>query len=1041
MRFRNLFFVLIFFSSLGKLIASDYYGGSIYYKSIGNNQYQVTAKLIAGCSISNFDTAFITASDSNGAFKIDIATLVSETDITGYGSKAGISRCYSSPLIHGFVERTYVDTFDLTGKGCEIYFSLIKYSRVSFISTNNLGSNSMYLRAYLNQCDGNGNSSPEFIAAPKILIDANSKYHQNWGVFEPNSNSEYVIELDTPKATSSSNPSYFGNYSALKPFRFLGWPNNNLPSPSGFHFDNETGDLQATPNLANEVSVVKVKASEYQTINGARKLIGFVERDLVQINISDTNHTPTLNLQDEYFVCIGDTLRMYITAFDSNTKDSLSMAYYPVLQGNVSVNFMNTNNRRPAAFFSYVPTSNDFNKLRYFVFSVADTSLSGSGNGKSNVYTSKIRVVKKPEFTFGVQLGSCNEVYYTVNNITDSADIGMKPAGEIKVYNSFGNQVLKSTTSPFLLNNAGSYRIEYTAFGRGCNSKKDTIIYVSNSAPSLGRMDTSFCRNSEYELKPKVNYFNLQNCSFKWITGNPADTLSSLVIYDSLVSDTGSYLLQIQDNNNQCVYNLEYNYIINNIPQATISGQNEFCPYDTAKYLVLHVDSFKNTESYLWLNFNYPAPSMTVIRPKRDTTVYLKVTNKISGCSDTFSIPYVIFPLTSMQMTADTLICGGNSVDLKVKANGIDSCGIIGYGAAVSDSFTIRVAPSNGINKYYGFILDSNSCFNFDSTEVSVGGPQINIPNDTGICRGDTLQLIGSANNASVATWTNLLGQDIDTIYHIAGQSPFNIYYYSAIDSLGCNTRDSIRILNYFTKAQVGVSANYCVIVQFDTLGFHYPYGGTLAGSGFSNDTFFPATAGVGYHKYTYTYTDVNSCQFVYEDSVRVWDIPNPDFTMSPDTGRAPLLVSFFNTSSNARDYLWIFGGKDTSYDENPTYTFNDTGFIEVILFASNPGCGFDTTIKTVEVRPAVLSNFQELDNHYKIYPNPSNQYINVEIDNDFIKEIRCLDISGKTILHQKNINEKQVKLDLSKLSASMYLLEIVDSNSKIMVYKIQILR
>ncbi len=82
-------------------------------------------------------------------------------------------------------------------------------------------------------------------------------------------------------------------------------------------------------------------------------------------------------------------------------------------------------------------------------------------------------------------------------------------------------------------------------------------------------------------------------------------------------------------------------------------------------------------------------------------------------------------------------------------------------------------------------------------------------------------------------------------------------------------------------------------------------------------------------------------------------------FTNQPDTGCAPMFVSFTNTSVNGVTYLWRFGDNTTSTSTNPTHTFTDTGTFTVKLIAYS-GCGGlpDSVTHTVRVVPRPNASF-----------------------------------------------------------------------------------
>ncbi len=77
---------------------------------------------------------------------------------------------------------------------------------------------------------------------------------------------------------------------------------------------------------------------------------------------------------------------------------------------------------------------------------------------------------------------------------------------------------------------------------------------------------------------------------------------------------------------------------------------------------------------------------------------------------------------------------------------------------------------------------------------------------------------------------------------------------------------------------------------------------------------------------------------------------PVADFTFTPATGVAPLVVTFTNTSLNATSYLWDFGGGVTSTETNPVRTAVGVGSLTVTLTATGPG-GVNKITKNVVVR------------------------------------------------------------------------------------------
>jgi PKD repeat protein len=74
---------------------------------------------------------------------------------------------------------------------------------------------------------------------------------------------------------------------------------------------------------------------------------------------------------------------------------------------------------------------------------------------------------------------------------------------------------------------------------------------------------------------------------------------------------------------------------------------------------------------------------------------------------------------------------------------------------------------------------------------------------------------------------------------------------------------------------------------------------------------------------------------------------PVAEFSGSPTSGCAPLTVDFTDESSNdPTSWSWDFGDGGTSYQQNPSYTYDDPGTYTVSLTATNE-YGSDTETKT----------------------------------------------------------------------------------------------
>ncbi|MBN8676879.1 MAG: PKD domain-containing protein [Chitinophagales bacterium] len=112
---------------------------------------------------------------------------------------------------------------------------------------------------------------------------------------------------------------------------------------------------------------------------------------------------------------------------------------------------------------------------------------------------------------------------------------------------------------------------------------------------------------------------------------------------------------------------------------------------------------------------------------------------------------------------------------------------------------------------------------------------------------------------------------------------------------------------------------------------------------------------------YTVKLTVTNACGSV-EKSMVVNTAPTADFTATPTSGCAALVVTMENQSSpNALTYQWSFpgGSPSASNQPNPTVVYSIAGVYTITLRAINPS-GSDTIVKTsyITVKAVPVANF-----------------------------------------------------------------------------------
>ncbi len=139
--------------------------------------------------------------------------------------------------------------------------------------------------------------------------------------------------------------------------------------------------------------------------------------------------------------------------------------------------------------------------------------------------------------------------------------------------------------------------------------------------------------------------------------------------------------------------------------------------------------------------------------------------------------------------------------------------------------------------------------------------------------------------------------------------------------------------------------------------------------------------------------------------------------------------VTFTNSSTNADGYFWDFGNGQTSTDANPWATYNQEGTYNVMCVAINGVCQNDTAWTTIEVINSV--GIDELNtNLVSIYPNPTNEVLNVKLNNETSSgTILIYDTRGRLVI-SKTINQTNTIIDVTDLVNGYYVIEVKNNQN-----------
>lgn len=163
--------------------------------------------------------------------------------------------------------------------------------------------------------------------------------------------------------------------------------------------------------------------------------------------------------------------------------------------------------------------------------------------------------------------------------------------------------------------------------------------------------------------------------------------------------------------------------------------------------------------------------------------------------------------------------------------------------------------------------------------------------------------------------------------------------------------------------------------------------------------------------------------------------------------GVLPLSNDFFVTSGDTTSINIPFGGATPPYTYAwyPNYNISDTTVAEPYVWPNNDtvyyctikdalGCPF-TFGNSVIVHVYPVNTKKTLKEHFKVYPNPTQDYLVIKLEKGEIQHLKITDISGRVILQQSKVINNQI--DISHLTLGTYILTVKDDEENIGSFQI----
>ncbi|PCJ22421.1 MAG: hypothetical protein COA97_13420, partial [Flavobacteriales bacterium] len=277
-------------------------------------------------------------------------------------------------------------------------------------------------------------------------------------------------------------------------------------------------------------------------------------------------------------------------------------------------------------------------------------------------------------------------------------------------------------------------------------------------------------------------------------------------------------------------------------------------------------------------------------------------------------------------------------------------------------------------------VQDASGCQASATKTVIVRTPLVVNSAGTTICQGDIAELTatstgGNSNNPITYSWM-IIDSLTGTLSPTGVINPVNPLIVGPLVTTdyivyvedGCSVADTIGVTVIVNDTAIGQLVpvrdtcqgfvqNFALTTDIGvTFGWDFDSDGVIDQTTSSTTTqyIYPSA---GTYDVTVTITTAQGCISTITEIGWVTVNPNPiaDFTTDPNPPVVTLInptFDFIDQSFDASFWNWSFGDQTNDITQNPTHTYQDTGYYTVQLIVTNVfGCT-DTTQQVVRVRP-----------------------------------------------------------------------------------------
>ncbi|MDC0249604.1 PKD domain-containing protein [Flavobacteriales bacterium] len=534
----------------------------------------------------------------------------------------------------------------------------------------------------------------------------------------------------------------------------------------------------------------------------------------------------------------------------------------------------------------------------------------------------------------------------------------------------FGNGILSTDSFPnYIYTNNGVYHpVLIIENSSGCQyiiNDSDTITVRSVDVEA--GIDVEICEGDQVQLDASGNA-----TQFSW---SPTVAISNPNISNPIVTPTTDVMYYIHHYDWMCnAYDSVFIKVNNEIPTPSFITSNH-CEGDITQFNA-YSGLMTTNISWEWdFGANIQDPLQEL--PLGMNNIELVALNLDNNCSDTISQQVEIYPLPNADFYA-TNVCFGEQVLFTNNSSSNTVSWVYnfddGIGSSNSQSpiyiytspgiynVTLEVTSDNGCNNN---VIKGMTVYELPITDFSVENHcdgKGNIFTDlSSVINSDILSIQYNFNNSSVSS-------DSIVTHIFDGHGFFNVEL-TAITTEGCESTMS-RVTEVFANPVVDFSVlGFCEGEQTSFNDFSFVENTSISDwnwtLGLESLSFNKNTSHIfstnGIYNINLSVISEQGCTGDLSQKIEIYKLPIANFDI-PTHACFGDEVEISNLSDdNIIEWYYTFGDGNSSYEKNPTHTYDFVNQFDISLEVTSPeGCVNDTTMPAIiEIHPLPIADFQ----------------------------------------------------------------------------------